>query len=65
MNKRQKNKQLKKALIENGCLDKKAKFYCGECEKTLSFKNEFHKKYMACDEYCYAQSLGIGWDDFL
>lgn len=44
MNKRQKNKQLKKWLIKNGYPDKKVKLYCVECDNRLSLKNEYHKR---------------------
>ncbi len=65
MNKRQKNKHLKKWLIEHGYLDKKVILYCSECGKRLSFKNEYHKRYLVCDKFCYMHSVGLGWDDFL
>lgn len=44
MNKRQKNKQLKKWLIKNGYSDKKVKLHCSECGHRLSFKDEYQKK---------------------
>ncbi|MGT9161866.1 hypothetical protein ACVV50_12080 [Enterococcus faecalis] len=59
MNKRQKNKQLKKWLIKSGYPDKKVKLYCVECDNRLSLKNEYHKKYMVCDEYCYMHSVDV------
>lgn len=65
MNRRQKNKHLKKWLIEHGYPDKKVILYCSECEKRLSFKNEYHKRHMVCDKFCYMHSVGLGWDDFL
>ena len=65
MNKRQKNKQLKKWLIKNGYPDKKVKLYCVECDNRLSLKNEYHKRYMVCNELCYMHSVGFSLSDFL
>lgn len=65
MNKRQKNKQFKKHLIKNGYPDKKVKLYCSECGNRLSFKNEYHKRHLLCNEFCFMHSVGLGWNDFL
>jgi len=65
MNRRQKNKQFKNWLIENGYPYKKVILHCSECGKKLSFKNEYHKRHLVCDEFCYMHSLGLGWNDFL
>ena len=65
MNKRQKNKQLKKWLIKNGYSDKKGKLHCLECGNILSFKDEYQKRYLVCNELCYMHSVGLSWRDFL
>ncbi|WP_301357546.1 hypothetical protein [Enterococcus spodopteracolus] len=59
MKKRQKNKQFKKQLIKNGYPNKKVELYCSECGNSLSFKNEYHKRYMACNKFCYAHGVGL------
>lgn len=64
MNKRQKNKQLKKWLIKNGYSEDGA-VRCVECESRLSFKNEYQKRYLVCSELCYMHSVGISLCDFL
>jgi hypothetical protein len=65
LNKRQKNKQLKKWLIKNGYSDKKGKLHCLECGNRLSFKDEYQKRYLVCNELCYMHSVGLSWRDFL
>ena len=40
MNRRQKNKQFKNWLIENGYPNKKVTLHCSECGKKLSFNRD-------------------------
>lgn len=65
LNKRQKNKQLKNWLIKNGYSDKKGKLHCLECGNILSFKVEYQKRYLVCNELCYMHSVGLSWRDFI
>lgn len=65
MNRRQGIKRFKQEILNDGYPDKKVKLYCSECGSTLSFKNEYHKRYLLCNKSCFMRSVGVGWHDFL
>lgn len=65
MNRRQRIKRFKQEILKYGYPDKKVKLYCSECESKLSFKDEYHKRYLLCNESCFMRSVGFSWSDFL
>jgi hypothetical protein len=59
MNKRQRKKKLRKELEEEFS-------YCQGCFKKLDLKrDEYHRQWGTCDQWCYMKMVGLSMSDFL